>query len=238
MSDHSPSVSVSDARVKPGIRPIALATGDLAPGVVLLGPRDDRRAAEDFIRAIFRRHYGARVKRFKPYLLVVQDPLGRPLAALGFRIAGEQPLFIEQYLATPLEQAIATATGRSVVRNSIVEVGNLAVASAGGARRLIVILTTLLYRHGLDWVAFTAVPRLRNAFLRLGLLPVDLGPATLQALPAADRPLWGSFYAQKPRVLAGSVAYGYHALSDTRDPTIRRQVARFLAELAPTPEPR
>lgn len=51
------------------------------------------------------------------------------------------------------------------------EVGNLAAASPGAARLLIVALTDLLVALGYRWVTFTGTLGLLNSFQRLGPHP-------------------------------------------------------------------
>ena len=49
---------------------------------------------------------------------------------------------------------------------------------------------------------FTAVPVVRNAFIKMGLNPVILGEPDKNRLPAEEQTEWGSYYAQKPQIMA------------------------------------
>lgn len=169
-----------------------------------------RRAFEDFIAARFARAYGARLTHFLPHLLGVQDGLGRWQAAAGYAAAGAQPLFLEQYLDQPVEQALTAAIGAPIARGSVVEVGNLAANSAGMARALIPQLARHLHRMGYRWVAFTATRALRNSFHRLGLKPVPIAAADPARL-ADGGAHWGSYYDQDPVVVAGKISLGLRA---------------------------
>jgi hypothetical protein len=169
-----------------------------------------RRAFEDFIAARFARAYGARLAHFLPHLLGVKDGLGRWQAAAGYAAAGAQPLFLEQYLDQPIEQALAAAIGAPIARGSVVEVGNLAANSAGMARALIPQLARHLHRMGYRWVAFTATRALRNSFHRLGLKPVPIAAADPARL-ADGGAHWGSYYDQDPVVVAGKISLGLRA---------------------------
>jgi hypothetical protein len=106
---------------------------------------------------------------------------------------------------------IAGRLGIAVARAGVVEVGNLAATHAGGARWLITALTAYLHARGAEWVVFTAVSSVRNAFLRLGLEPVALAPAPPHRLGAAAGE-WGRYYDGAPVVMAGQVAHGYRVL--------------------------
>jgi hypothetical protein len=169
-----------------------------------------RAAFEDFIAARFSRAYGARVTHFLPHLLGVRDGLARWQAAAGYAAADAQKLFLEQYLASPIEHALAAALGRTVARGSIVEVGNLAAVSAGMARALIPQLARHLHRLGYRWVAFTATRALRNTFYKLGLKPLPLVAADPACL-ADGGASWGSYYDQDPVVMVGKISLGLRA---------------------------
>lgn len=197
----------------------AISTDSLAPPPARApGPRlepmhrthPQRAGFEAFIAARFARAYGARLTHFLPHLLGVRDALHCWQAAAGYAAAGVQDLFLEQYLESPVEQAIARAAGRPVLRNDVVEVGNLAATSAGMARALIPLLARHLHRMGYRWVAFTATRPLRNSFLRLGLQPLALAAADPARL-ADGGASWGSYYAQDPVVMAGRIALGLRA---------------------------
>ena len=169
-----------------------------------------RRAFEEFIAARFARAYGARLTHFLPHLLGVKDGLGRWQAAAGYAATGAQPLFLEQYLDQPVEQALAAAIGAPIARGSVVAVGNLAANSAGMARALIPQLARHLHRMGYRWVAFTATRALRNSFHRLGLKPVPIAAADPARL-ADGGARWGSYYDQDPVVVAGKISLGLRA---------------------------
>jgi hypothetical protein len=177
-----------------------------------------RASVEDYVRDSFRRFYAAEVRQFMPVLMGLRDDAGQILGALGLRAAAAEPLFLEHYLDRPIEQTLSASTGRPVDRTAIMEVGNLAVSASGGSYWLIAALTAYLHALGVQWVVFTIGPYLRNAFARLGLSPIDLGPAHADRLPPAERGAWGSYYRQRPRVMAGEVACGYRALLQIAGP--------------------
>lgn len=172
-----------------------------------------RRAFERFVRQRFDEAHGARISNFMPDLFGLHDAQQQLSAVCGTRLAGQQPLFLEQYLSAPIEQTIAGLAERPVVRNEIIEVGNLAAISAGSARMIIVIMTCLLARRGLQWVVFTGAASLINSFHRLGLEPLRLCSADPSVL-GEQRHDWGQYYAQRPQVFAGSIQLGYRQLCE------------------------
>src|SRR5690606_2339109 len=119
-----------------------------------------RQAFEQLTRQRFDEAHGARISSFMPDLFGLHDAEQQLSAVCGARLAVKQPLFLEQYLDAPVEQIIARLAERPVVRDEIVEVGNLASISAGSARMIIVIMTCLLAQRGLQWVVFTGAASL------------------------------------------------------------------------------
>ncbi len=113
----------------------AAVGGEVPPGLPLTlhhTGSPERAQVEDYIAAVFARHYGARIRHFKPHLLAMHGEDGRILAALGLRSAASGPLFLETYLDLPVEQRLSAVCGQGVRRGDIVEVGNLASRHPAG----------------------------------------------------------------------------------------------------------
>ncbi|HYR06114.1 MAG TPA: thermostable hemolysin [Gallionella sp.] len=163
---------------------------------------NDRVEVEQFIDDVFHEAYGAKIRRFKPCLMSLRDQENRLIAACGFRSAALGPLFLEVYLDQPIEAVLAERTGSPVERGDIVEVGNFSVIEPGVARYLITAIVDRLHATSKQWAVFTAVPMVRNAFIKMGLNPVMLGDANKGRLPAEEQAEWGSYYEQKPQVMA------------------------------------
>jgi hypothetical protein len=200
-----------DPCVVPGIQPL-LNELQQPVSVGVHGAHDPHRGpVEHFIRWVFLRSYGARLSSFYPTLLSFRT--GEHLrAAVGFRDAVQGPTFAEQYLPAPAEVMIGSHWNQAVDRTQVVEVGNLALAGPGEARWLIAAVTTFLHACGYRWVLFTAVRPLFNAFQRLGLNPIQLGPADASRLPDGGRD-WGSYYDERPVVCVGDIQSGHGKLS-------------------------
>lgn len=191
------------------------ASGEDVPTTVqLTGPLTaERMEAENFVRNSFRAHYGAQIEHFLPSLMTLRNDAGRLLAVLGLRNPEADRLFLEHYLDRPIEQQLGAAIGCQVERDKLIEVGNFAVATAGGGRWLITALTALLHAAGRSWAVFTCGPILKNAFDRLGIELIDLSIADPCRLPPAESARWGSYYASKPRVMAANVPQSHRILS-------------------------
>ena len=174
---------------------------------------NQRGRIENFIKECFASAYGARVCSFMPRLFKLTTLRGELVAAFGIRTAQAGQLFLETYLDEPIERAIENKTGVKPQREQIVEVGNLAAIYPGAVRWMIIALTMRLYDEGHEWVVFTGTTALRNAFHKLGLRPVVIGPARPDRLDADERARWGSYYDTQPMVMAGNIRYGFQAMS-------------------------
>jgi len=164
-----------------------------------------RMQVERYIAERFEAVHGARVHDFMPALLTMGCG-GRISAATGVRAAEGQRLFLEQYLADPIETVVTATAGAPVRRADIAEIGNLVATQGGSSYLLFLVLTAVLEQAGFEWVTFTATPQVRKALDWLGIQVHTLceaDPARLTEGCAAD---WGRYYASKPLVVAGKVS--------------------------------
>ncbi|PKQ40545.1 thermostable hemolysin [Pseudomonas sp. YY-1] len=194
-------------------RPVArIGRGD-SYELHLASPGSARRVAlEQFVCQRFELQHGARIRHFMPCLFGLKNQTGQLLGAVGVRSGNSGPLFLERYLDEPIQSAIGARLGNSVPsRGELVEVGNLAADSPGAARLLIVALTDLLVALGFRWVTFTGTPTLLNSFQRLGLTPIALGEAD-PARMGDELADWGSYYDNRPLVMAGDIHGGHQRL--------------------------
>jgi len=179
-----------------------------------------RASLESFIQQVFKQAYEAQINTFYPKLISITRPDQSFAAVAGFRSASNE-LFAEHYLEQSIESLLAQHDP-AIARSTIVEVGNLAPASAGQARWLLAALTSFLYSAGFTWVVFTAVPTLRNAFSRLGMPLTTLAKADKHCLPTDIKDNWGHYYAANPMVYAGNIQMGYNTLNQLISPKMPR----------------
>jgi hypothetical protein len=164
-----------------------------------------REAAENFIAWAFLDKHEARVREFLPELVGLQTRTGDLRAVAGYRSAATGALFLEQYLAGPIEKDLAAQIGAPVARRDIVEVGNLAGGTCRSARHLVSLLPRYLLDRGYTWVVFTATGVVREILTSVGASLVELAPADGARL-AGGAATWGSYYQNDPRVMAGHLA--------------------------------
>ncbi len=162
----------------------------------------DRAEVEQFIKDVFHQAYGAKIRRFKPCLMSLRDQGNKLVAACGFVSAALGPLFLEEYLDQPVEALISARTGLTVRRDDVVGVGNFSATEPGTSRYLITAIIDQLHATSNQWAVFTAVPVVRNAFIKMGLKPVILGEPDKSRLSPEEQAEWGSYYAQKPQIMA------------------------------------
>ena len=169
-----------------------------------------RKKVETFIARRFGEVHGAHIAVFMPQLLALFDDQGAVRAAVGLRDAGVERLFLEYYLDTSVEQAIADnakPAGTVAVREQIVEIGNLASIDRCASRALFKLLARRLSSEDFQWAVFTGCSSLHRMFAILGLETVGLGRALQSRLPV-DQQTWGGYYEDNPQVVAGRVGPG------------------------------
>jgi hypothetical protein len=160
-----------------------------------------RSGLEIFIAECYQRVYEARISRFMP-LFIEMERQGRTQAVVGLRIGSAGPMFLEQYLACPVEQHIAASVNRPVDRDAVVEIGNLVAGERGSSPELFAVMAAALEQAGLQWMVFTATPQVEKLIQRLNFDPLFLAEADPRKLGDQVND-WGSYYATRPRVMAG-----------------------------------
>lgn len=132
-------------------------------------------------------------------------------AALGYRRAGEEPLFLEAYLDRPIEELAGEVLDRPVERSAIVEIGNFAADNAIAMIELWGHAANDLGGGGEVAVATLTAP-LRRMFMRIGLPFKLIAPADPGRIDNGASE-WGSYYATDPWVCAGVIADGQAAIA-------------------------
>ena len=162
----------------------------------------ERAELEEFVGSAFQRKHDAAVTTFLPTLLSFRAASGQLCGVVGLRGAGDQPLYLEQYLDRPIEAAIAAASGRDVQRSQVVEVGNLAGATCRTAVRMVALLPEHLLSRDYQWIVFTATSAVKQILLGFGAPLIELARAD-GARVSAGADQWGRYYETDPRVYAG-----------------------------------
>jgi len=165
----------------------------------------DRERVTRFITEVYRRAYQADIKVAYPYLFCLEDMDLGIQAAAGFRPAAGAPLFLEQYLPSPVEEQVLCD------REKIVEIGNFAGSRQGAATFLFGAMAAYFNHQNFTTAVATGSPFLERRFRQLGLQPRKLAPAQQHSLDLTAEN-WGSYYRSEPYVMAGSISQGYQRL--------------------------
>lgn len=143
--------------------------------------------------------------------LASREVAGQAVAALGYRRAGRERLFLEAYLDRSIELELADILGRLVERSDIVEIGNLASENALAMIALWADAANDLGGDAEIAVAVLTVP-LRAMFRRLGVTLYEIGPAKPERLGAYAEQ-WGEYYRLDPVICAGIIPEGQQRLA-------------------------
>ncbi len=185
----------------------------------------DRKKVEAFIEKVYADKYGAQVTTHYPYLMSARDSQGQILAAIGFRPAADDALFLEHYLDAPIEHEVSARLGQTIARRNIVELGSLASQGQGATFFLFMVLANYLNDQGYSHAAITGTRVLHRFFSHLGLDPQPLAAADKTRLPDGGRN-WGRYYDKAPQVLCGDIAAGCRLLpvNQPKSGTTRRRL--------------
>ena len=152
----------------------------------------------------------ADLKVFMPaYLALLHN--GEIVSVCGFRIAADEPLFLEQYLDAPAQQLVSGLFDQPIQRSNLVEFGHLASFAKGMSPLHFYLIAEFLVGSGYEWCIFTATDPLYALMSRLGLEPRLITCAEANKVVDADT-VWGTYYQHQPKVFAGSLSKGLEKL--------------------------
>ncbi|MBL1292304.1 MAG: thermostable hemolysin [Thiotrichales bacterium] len=193
------------------VKTMGLLVADNSNFDVYIDSTPERQLLETYISDQFFSIYEAKLHDFMPLLLSLRHE-NKFCSAAGVRPAISHKLFLEQYLPQSIEVILSQKTEHTVTRQQIAEIGNLASTKPGGSQLLFIALTAMLEATELEWVTFTATLPVQKAIGRLGipLYPLhDSNPKLLKHSPLSD---WGSYYEQKPKVVAAKLSQALQVL--------------------------
>lgn len=162
----------------------------------------DRQEVEQFIHDVFAHTYGADVHQFMPQLITLRNEHNELVAAFGMRKADKEPLFLERYLDAPIETVMSNRFNRTITRNQITEIGNLAVSNPRNAGMLIANIIQHSLEINIEWCVATAHHSLQNGLIKGGRDVYALQAADKARLSPAEQAVWGSYYDNSPQVVA------------------------------------
>jgi hypothetical protein len=211
-TDHSKAIAATQAPGHASAGQASRAPGSSLRLAPVLPGEVSRDELEAYVRDRFAAKHGASVRSFMPTLLSFRDRHGELRGVAGIRGADEARLYLEHYVDRPIEQLVteclATRAGdcldapRTVERQQIVEVGNLAGGNCRAAIRMVAQLPAYLMARRYTWIVFTATSSVRQILAGFGAPLLELGRAD-PARVAASPDGWGRYYETDPRIFAG-----------------------------------
>ena len=202
MSEHQPSYQAEAAyQLREFVMTKRYVLSEITASTVNIGD-PSRKELEAFIHAVFKSAYGANITAFMPHLVALRDSNGVLMAAFGLKKAGAGPLFLEQYLDEPIESLISKKLGKTIKRDEITKIGNLAVANPRNAGVLIAHVIQHSLDMGIEWCVATAHHSIQNGVVKGGRDVYPLFPADKSRLSLQEQVKWGSYYDRMPQVIA------------------------------------
>lgn len=165
----------------------------------------ERQHIERIIADKYIKIHNAQLKEYLPLLLGLRCN-GNLVGAVGIRPGMYRPMFLEQYLDSPIEQQVAALSNQPVDRYTLAEIGNFAIESTGYGPLLMALTAAVLVEAGYKWMVFTATVQVERLIRRRGFNPRYLQGADPDRL-SGDKSLWGSYYTNNPRVMVGRLEF-------------------------------
>lgn len=160
-------------------------------------------AACEFSREQYGKHFSCELNQFYPSMFCLyKDAI--LVACCGFRSAGDEPLFLEQYLDGVIEESIGVHSDQVPTRHEIVEIGGLAIANRQEGLAFMVRLAPQFQALGFTYATCTVTSPVRKCLNELGITSICLAVASPESVSQEDN-AWGRYYKLDPVVLAGPI---------------------------------
>ncbi|CAM3002486.1 thermostable hemolysin [Vibrio mytili] len=183
----------------------------------------------DHVSLRYQKAFCAELKQFMPeYLTLIKND--HIISVCGFRVADQEPLFLEQYLEGEAQTLVSNLFECEVQRSNLVEFGHLASFAKGMSGLHFYLIAERLVELGFEWCIFTATDPLHAMMTRFGLESKIITHADPGKVHDAQS-TWGSYYEHQPRVLAGNLIQGLERLRTLQQR--KRQQAWNNNEYAP-----
>jgi len=164
----------------------------------------ERRSLENFIREKYQQVHQAKISTFSSTLFAGYHGAEMQVV-IGMQHLNQAYAFLEQYLDEPVENTLSKLSQTQISRDKVVEIGNLAALDMDKAKLMAAFLVFHLSQQRIEWAVCTGTAAVRYVLQQMGLRFHVLEKADPQVLGKAQH-LWGSYYQQKPYVLAIDVA--------------------------------
>lgn len=168
------------------------------------------KAASRLTQEQYTKHFNSHA--FHPMRSVLCQYLADELVGcVGFTCAADEPLFLEQYLDTTIEDSIREPGSPASNRAQIIEIGGFAVTDKVHALPLMMALAPVLGSLGFICAVCTVTSTVRRCLGKLGIDARLLAHADPSRIASGGD--WGNYYNLSPVVLAGNINEGTRAIA-------------------------
>lgn len=172
----------------------------------------ERLFLESFISNSFKKTHQAELSSYLSILFSGKSN-SELKVAIGIQNLKDHIAFLEQYLSIPVHKAMEQLVGYPVNREQIFEIGNLAAVDIQNAKLIIAFLVFYFSIQKVEWAVCTGTIAVRYALKQMGLVFNVLEEADPLALQDEGEQ-WGSYFEQKPQVLAIHVPEAFLATKE------------------------
>lgn len=163
------------------------------------------------VQCRYKQAFDAELHSFMPaFLALLKDK--RITSLCGFRIAQNEPLFLEQYLDQSAEKLLSDIFDKNISRQGLIEFGQLASFAHGFSPLHFTLIAEKLVEFGFEWCIFTATDPLYALMKHMGLNPQIIAEANPNRISSAAT-IWGNYYQYQPRIMAGNLQQGLNQLN-------------------------
>lgn len=167
----------------------------------------------EYVHERYEKAFAANLNSYMPHFMALMDKDHSVKSLCGYREAKSGPLFLENYLDSPVEALLTQSFETEIRRDSIIEFGQLASFSRGISAYHFLLMTEALVELGYEWCIFTATDVLHALITHMGLETHLIAYADASRVSNATK-IWGHYYEHNPRIVAGNIKYGAKALRD------------------------
>lgn len=128
------------------------------------------------------KRFDAHLTAYMPAYLALLDKQVMK-SVCGYRIAEQEPLFLEQYLDEPADRLLAQRFACPIPRGKLIEFGHLASFGRGLSAFHFRLMAQQLVAMGFEWCIFTATDPLHALMRRFGLQPTLIAQASPARIP-------------------------------------------------------
>ena len=172
---------------------------EISSGITVFHVNDANYAAAcEFTAQQYKDRFCCELTSFYPTILTSIEE-NEIQSVVGLRSAGDEPLFLEQYLDTSIEATLAEKSGICPARGEIVEIGGFAARNQATALVLMQEMTEILLSMHFRTAVCTANRPIRCCLTKLRLPTHRIAEVDNPSVETQRN--WGSYYESGPTII-------------------------------------